>query len=108
VTDEPLRVPSTAALSLAQVVTLSVQSASKADPGPLVKWPAGHPRQEVEPEVGWYLEAGQATHASWNAPMTVMSLCATQAPPSWASQVAVIKSGVAAVSTALNQQVAAV
>ena len=71
-------------------------------PVPVVNWPAGQSRQEVEPEVGWYLEAGQATHPSWDAAMTVMSLCATQAPPSQASQVAVIKSGVAAVSTTLQ------
>jgi hypothetical protein len=76
----------------------------------LVVWPAGQARQEVEPEADWYLEAGQATQASKNAAVTVMSLCATQAFSSiraflsQAAQVAVIKSGVAAVSAALNQR----
>ena len=37
----------------------SVQSARRAEPVVLVKWPAGQSRQEVEAAVGWYLEAGQ-------------------------------------------------
>ena len=56
-----------------------------------------------EPEAGWYFELGQAAQAFKNAAVTLMSLCATQAPPSQASQVAVIRPGVAAVSTTLNQ-----
>jgi hypothetical protein len=39
-----------------------VQPDPKAVPVPLVMWPAGQSRQEVEAAVGWYLEAGQATH----------------------------------------------
>jgi hypothetical protein len=58
VTDEPLGVLSTAALSPAQVASLSVQSASKAVPGAEFGWPAGQSRQEVEPGAGWYFKAG--------------------------------------------------
>jgi hypothetical protein len=39
-----------------------VQSARRAEPVPVVNWPAGQSRQEVEPAVGWYLEAGQDMH----------------------------------------------
>ena len=58
-TDEPLGVLSTAAVSPAQVVNLSVQSDSKGEPGAEFGWPAGQSRQEVEAGVGWYFEAGQ-------------------------------------------------
>jgi hypothetical protein len=40
-----------------------VQPASKAVPTPLVMWPAGQSRQEVEAGAGWYLEAGQEVQA---------------------------------------------
>jgi hypothetical protein len=80
-----------------------VQSARRTVPVPVVDWPAGQSRQVVEPEAGWYFELGQAAQAFKNAAVTLMSLCATQAPPSQASQVAVIRPGVAAVSTTLNQ-----
>ena len=41
----------------------AVQSARRLEPVPVVVWPAGQSRQEVEAESGWYFEAGQDTHA---------------------------------------------
>jgi uncharacterized cupin superfamily protein len=40
-----------------------VQSARRLEPVPMVIWPAGQSRQEVEAGAGWYFEAGQDTHA---------------------------------------------
>jgi hypothetical protein len=40
-----------------------VHSANKAVPVPVVIWPAGQSRQEVEPGAGWYVETGQEVQA---------------------------------------------
>ena len=42
----------------------AAQPVHSVKPVPVVKWPAGQSRQEVEPKVGWYLEAGQEVQAS--------------------------------------------
>jgi hypothetical protein len=47
----------------------AVQSARRAEPVPVVVWPAGQSRQEVEAGAGWYLPIPQATH-----PLTISKL----------------------------------
>jgi hypothetical protein len=50
--DPPSACPATAALMSAHVMG-ELQSESSTEPGKLVVRPEGHPRQEVEPGVGW-------------------------------------------------------
>ena len=40
----------------------AAQPVHSVKPVPVVNWPAGQSRQEVEAGSGWYLKAGQATH----------------------------------------------
>ena len=54
-TGQEVQAPAEAYLPAGQ----AVQSARRAEPVPVVKWPAGHSRQEVEAAVGWYVERGQ-------------------------------------------------
>ena len=61
--DPPSACPSTAALMSAQVMG-ELQSESSIDPGELVVRPEGQPRQEVEPELGWYLPFKQEVQSS--------------------------------------------
>ena len=89
-TDEPLGVLSTAALSPAQVVSLSVQWTPAAEYLPaghpvqsvaLKVWPAGQSWQEVEAGTGWYLEAGQEVQAPAEAYLPAGQPVQPEAPP---------------------------
>jgi hypothetical protein len=48
-----------------------VQSTRRLEPVPVVNWPAGQSRQEVEAKSGWYLEAGHGAQARVLSPLQV-------------------------------------
>jgi hypothetical protein len=58
-----------------------VQSARRAEPAVLVKWPAGQSRQEVEPGPGWYVETGQEVQAPAEACLPAGQTVQPEAPP---------------------------
>jgi hypothetical protein len=47
------------------------QSTRRLEPVPVVVWPAGQSRQEVEARAGWYLEAGHGAQARVLSPLQV-------------------------------------
>jgi hypothetical protein len=59
----------------------AVQSARRAEPVPVVKWPAGQSRQAAEPGSGWYVETGQEVQAPAEAYLPAGQPVQPEAPP---------------------------
>ena len=60
---------------------MSVQSASKAEPGAEFGWLAGQSRQEVEAGVGWYFEAGHVVQTPGTAYLPAVQTVQALSPP---------------------------